>query len=78
MLHIGLGSTSKTVQDLPAVGVNAALEPGEWGEWSECSATCGEGLQTSVRDCYEGHPEPVSGCPMPTLRTQKCFQSCPS
>ena len=24
-----------------------------WGEWSICSSTCGEGLKTRYRDCQE-------------------------
>lgn len=34
-----------------AVGIADELKPGEWGEWSACSATCGKGLQSSVRIC---------------------------
>lgn len=33
------------------LGIADELKPGEWGEWSACSATCGKGLQSSVRIC---------------------------
>ena len=51
--------------------------PGNWSEWSECSATCGKGMQTSVRTCYAGDTRPTSHCPHPTLRTQICHKPCP-
>ena len=28
-----------------------------WGEWTECSLTCGAGHQTRVRECYEDSQE---------------------
>ena len=56
-----------------------AMEPGEWGEWSECSVTCGGGMQSAVRECYEGETDPALHCPVPTLRTRRCReQPCPS
>ena len=31
----------------------------QWSEWSECSATCGEGQQSRVRECT--NPKPSFG-----------------
>ena len=28
-----------------------------WGQWSECSSTCGAGKQTRTRECYEDSQE---------------------
>ena len=33
----------------------------EWTEWTECTATCGGGEQTRVRECVL--PKGVQGCP---------------
>ena len=30
----------------------------EWGAWSECSATCGDGRHTRTRSCTNPSPSP--------------------
>ena len=32
---------------------------GEWGDFSDCTATCGEGNRTRARDC--DNPAPLNG-----------------
>ncbi|XP_058944976.2 coadhesin-like [Pocillopora verrucosa] len=53
----------------------------EWSEWSDCSATCGGGLQTRTRNCtnplpqYEGKDCEGLG---PAVETQSCgSEKCP-
>ena len=51
---------------------------GAWGTWSECSATCGGGIQTKTRECNDPPPEfNGADCPGTNMResgcnTQKC------
>ncbi|XP_041813710.1 properdin-like [Chelmon rostratus] len=54
---------------------------GSWGAWSSpgpCSASCGEGLQMSIRVC--DHPAPKYGgrfCDGPSARSSTCRSPCP-
>lgn len=53
-----------------------------WSVWSECSATCGGGIQERTRACT--YPKPQNGgkdCALlgPAVETQSCnSQPCPS
>jgi len=52
---------------------------GEWGQFNQCSVTCGTGSQTRQRVC--NNPPPANGgtsCPGEALETQECnTQICP-
>ena len=51
---------------------NAACDENElwWSQWSDCSTSCGDGIQSRHRECLDGSAEPdqdsllgmVSGC----------------
>jgi trypsin len=43
----------------------------EFGEWSECSAQCGEGHRQRVRACLGGRPND-SGCPGSNIEKMAC------
>lgn len=49
----------------------------EWGEWSGCSATCGQGWRERTRDCDEVICNEVTGDL--SLETEECFvvEECP-
>ena len=51
----------------------------EFGEWSECSAECGEGTQTRIRTCT--NPAPANGgldCVGEASQTRPCKErDCP-
>ena len=51
----------------------------DFGEWSECSVSCGEGTQTRTRTCTE--PAPANGgadCVGEAFQTQPCtLNECP-
>eukprot|EP00111_Clytia_hemisphaerica_P004685 TCONS_00013463-protein len=53
----------------------------EWGEWSEfskCTATCGEGLQTRRRQCLNEFNQPIEIqkiCPGKDTESKKCVRS---
>ena len=51
----------------------------EFGDWSDCSATCGGGTQTKTRTC--NNPAPAHGgldCQGESGETQNCnTQECP-
>ena len=52
-------------------------EWGEFGEWSECSAACGEGSRTRTRTC--SNPVPAYGgaaCQGESSETQRCTGDC--
>ena len=51
----------------------------DWGEWSECTATCGSGTKNRSRTCT--NPAPLNGgqdCPGSPTDTMECnTQPCP-
>uniref|UniRef100_UPI00193A61B8 uncharacterized protein LOC120335429 n=1 Tax=Styela clava TaxID=7725 RepID=UPI00193A61B8 len=63
------------------VGICAGNQCSTWGtwsrSWSECSATCGGGIQYQRRRCIDGI-RGDAGCPGDDRRTQECQnQDCP-
>lgn len=56
--------------------VNGGLS--NWGSWSECSATCGDGVITRTRTCTEPVPQfGGQGCDGSTSETIPCEQTLP-
>lgn len=50
----------------------------EWGSWSDCSATCGPGVQRRTRTCT--NPAPANGgkdCPGAPAQKADCVSECP-
>ncbi|XP_076085387.1 sushi, von Willebrand factor type A, EGF and pentraxin domain-containing protein 1-like [Mytilus galloprovincialis] len=46
---------------------------GEWNDWSPCSATCGDGIETSTRTCTSPPPEGEGSiCQGEGAKTQSC------
>ncbi|NXP20107.1 PPN protein, partial [Scytalopus superciliaris] len=49
-----------------------------WGEWGECSRSCGGGVSFRQRRCYSQRTEGPSSCVGPTRSYRSCnVQSCP-
>ena len=44
----------------------------DWGEWSECTATCGEGLNIRARACFDPESEGNRHCPGSPTQVKKC------
>ena len=45
---------------LPLCQVQAGAEWTPWGEWGECSSTCGEGVRSRWRRCTDGGSSAVA------------------
>ena len=45
-----------------------------WGEWSECSTTCGPGVRTHARTCINGDPG-MAGCVGASFEEGECSGS---
>ena len=53
----------------------------EWGEWTDCSATCGGGKRRKYRQCvdHQGGLVDISNCPGPESMSKDCnTQDCPT
>uniref|UniRef100_A0A8C9NKN6 Papilin n=1 Tax=Serinus canaria TaxID=9135 RepID=A0A8C9NKN6_SERCA len=51
---------------------------GSWGEWSQCSRSCGGGVSFRQRRCYSQRTEGPPSCVGPTRSYQSCnVQNCP-
>ncbi|XP_053322587.1 SCO-spondin-like [Spea bombifrons] len=49
----------------------------QWSTWSQCSVSCGSGLQTRFRTSTSGSPD--TGCQEPKTQSQPCHQgTCPT
>ena len=50
----------------------------EWGEWSACTASCGQGLEVRARACNQATSEADDTCPGDATVTRICSSSeCP-
>ena len=52
---------------------------GQWSDWTDCSQTCGQGIQSRNRTCDD--PEPTFGgiCRGNTTESKSCLVvNCPS
>ena len=47
----------------------------DWGEWSECTATCGEGLNIRARACFDPESEGNRHCPGSPTQVKKCEEA---
>ncbi|MGH0126864.1 UNVERIFIED_CONTAM: hypothetical protein FKN15_032791 [Acipenser sinensis] len=48
-----------------------------WGEWGECSRTCGSGITTRSRQCYSSRTDGGTSCVGPTRNFRSCnIQGC--
>ena len=47
----------------------------DWGEWSECTATCGEGLNIRARACFDPESERNHNCPGSPTQVKKCEEA---
>ncbi|RXM97605.1 Papilin [Acipenser ruthenus] len=48
-----------------------------WGEWGECSRTCGSGITTRSRQCYSSRTDGGTSCVGPTRNFRSCnIQDC--
>ena len=47
----------------------------DWGEWSECTATCGEGLNIRARACFDPESEGNYNCPGSPTQVKKCEEA---
>ncbi|RXM99523.1 Papilin [Acipenser ruthenus] len=43
-----------------------------WGEWGECSRTCGSGITTRSRQCYSSRTDGGTSCVGPTRNFRSC------
>ena len=51
----------------------------EWGQWSQCTATCGNGTQVRARACGEAEYGGNEVCQGDSTETQDCTAAdCPS
>ncbi|XP_048340392.1 papilin isoform X2 [Sphaerodactylus townsendi] len=51
---------------------------GSWGEWSDCSRTCGGGVSVQQRHCYSQRTDGGSNCVGPSRSYRSCnIQNCP-
>ncbi|XP_034625129.1 papilin isoform X2 [Trachemys scripta elegans] len=71
-----------TMMPLPASSARKAKRQidfwGGWGEWSECSRSCGGGISFRQRRCYSQRTDGGSNCIGPTRNYRLCnIQSCP-
>ena len=50
----------------------------DWGEWSECTATCGKGLKTRARACFDPELGSNQVCPGSSTEVMECNEEeCP-
>ncbi|KAK6759310.1 hypothetical protein RB195_021106 [Necator americanus] len=70
MAHAGCEGSA---QDQSTCPTRACPTWSDWEDWSECSATCGQGNQSRMRTCENG-----SGCPGSNREIRFCqLTSCP-
>lgn len=46
-----------------------------WGRWSACSSSCGEGVHTRIRACFRGDYG-EGNCTGETFTTKECNVTC--
>ena len=44
----------------------------DWGEWSECTATCGKGLKMRARPCFNPESGGEKVCPGSSTEVEEC------
>ena len=50
----------------------------DWGEWSQCTATCGEGFKTRARACHDPESGSNPVCPGSSTEIKECEETeCP-
>ena len=48
----------------------------QWGEWTECPVSCGEGVRTRRKNCaYTRSQNSFENCPEPLVQSETCPES---
>uniref|UniRef100_A0A5S6QYL3 Peptidase M12B domain-containing protein n=1 Tax=Trichuris muris TaxID=70415 RepID=A0A5S6QYL3_TRIMR len=66
------GETRDKVTDLPSNDILPSWSP--WSAWSDCSASCGEGVKTRGRTCWRGHCD-GEAIDQDSCRLQPCIEA---
>lgn len=75
---IGLGSEKNNTASFFIVLAGAVTEWQEWRPWSQCTVSCGKGVEFRARSCNEPAVEGIERCPGNYSETRECSSiDCP-
>ena len=46
----------------------------EWGEWTDCPVSCGQGVRTRRRNCAASRGSTFEHCPEPLVESEVCSE----